>query len=53
LHVTHDAAECRRLAGAVAPDQADQLARRDLERDSAQNAAVLDIDREALKAQHR
>ena len=46
LAETHDAAERGGLAGAVAPDQADQLALAHLERDAAQDAAALDVDDE-------
>src|SRR5207244_3926107 len=43
LAEAHHRAEARGLAGAVAPDQADQLAGGDLERHAAQHRAALDV----------
>src|SRR5262249_41758729 len=40
---THDGAQARGLARAVAADQIDQLARLDLEGDATQHAAALDV----------
>jgi hypothetical protein len=40
------------LPGAVAADEADELARADRERDAAQDAAILDFDDEVLDRQH-
>src|SRR5262249_61765242 len=53
LAKAHDGAERRVLACAVAPDQAHQLARLDLERDTAQHAAALHVDAQVLRAQHQ
>src|SRR5438093_562566 len=51
--LAHDRVQRRRLAGAVASDQAHQLALADLERDVAQDAARLDVDAQALDGQHQ
>src|SRR6516225_3320851 len=53
LAKTHDGAERRGLACTVATDQVHQLARLDLERDTAQHAAALHVDVQVLRAQHQ
>src|SRR5438094_470682 len=50
--IAHDRAQRRRLAGAVASDQAHELTLADLERDVAQDAARLDVDAQPLDGQH-
>ena len=48
-----DRVDERCLAGAVGPDQADELALTDLEADLAQRVDTMEIDRQALDCQHR
>src|SRR4051812_16220590 len=43
-HIPHDRAQRRGLAGAVAPDEANELARGDLEADAAKDFAAFDFD---------
>src|SRR5262249_35717987 len=50
---THDGAQARGLARAVAADQIDQLARLDLEGDATQHAAALDVHGQIFDPQHR
>src|SRR5205085_1446902 len=50
---SHDGAKARRLAGAVAADQADELAGIDVERHAAQDRAALDVDRKIAHAEHQ
>ena len=52
IEEAHHGPKRRRLAGAVAADQADQLAGADVERDAAQDAARLDVDDELFDLQH-
>src|SRR5262249_3103443 len=49
----HDGAEARGLAGTVAADQADELARLHLERHAAQHRAAIDVDPEIAHRQHQ
>src|SRR5882757_282694 len=50
--VAHDAAKGRGLAGAVAPDQADQFARGHRKADAVQDAAALDVDFQVRQIKH-
>src|SRR5262249_58731011 len=50
--IAHDGAQRRRLARAVAPDQAHHLALAHVERDLSQDMAGLDVDIDAVDAQH-
>jgi hypothetical protein len=45
-------AQGRRLARAVASDEAHQLAGRDLQRNATQDAAVLNVDGQLVQRQH-
>src|SRR5439155_9716059 len=50
--VAHHRPQRRRLAGAVAPDETDQLARRRLQRNLSEDVAGLDEDVDVMHAQH-
>src|SRR5438876_1209329 len=50
--VAHDGPECRRLPRAVAPDEADHLARAHLHGDAPQDMALLDEDVEVGDGEH-
>src|ERR1700719_3520669 len=50
---THDGAKDRRLAGAIAADEADELARAHFKRDIAQDAASLNVDHEIADGEHQ
>src|SRR4029077_5236240 len=50
--ITHDAAKRRGLAGAVAADQTDQLARSYRQADAVEDAAALDVDLQVRQIQH-
>src|SRR5438093_350756 len=50
--LAHHRPQRRRLAGAVAPDETDQLARRRLQRNLSEDVAGLDEDVDVMHAQH-